>query len=267
MPRIRFPFACLLFIPFFLMGCSVTRVYDFSMTASEAPEVHGANAEQKPHSSSWRFSGKVYKSVHENVVIREGLYSNGKEYEWRYEIGGNDFSGKADWFYKSRHFMIGTGVGYKDGLYHHGTVGVNTSHMELGAFLGLFHQYSDLEYTLENCETGWYEDEYDQLSYDPVRAGCNSSSDHHYRFSTSPFMGAFWALYFSKFYLNYNVSFYTPEPDVEGESLNVPSITSNYLNVGYRITRWLDYSVGAILTATDGNLIWGVSSGISFYLN
>ena len=106
------------------------------MTASEAPEVHGANTCQTPHSASWRVTGKVNVNDKKDVDISEKVSRtggiddvfDGKYYSFGsaiYEMGGIDFTGKIDFLYKADFLVIGSGVGYKDGVFHHFTMGIS----------------------------------------------------------------------------------------------------------------------------------------------
>ena len=63
-----------------------------------------------------------------------------------YKMGGLDFAGKVDYLYKSNYFLFGLGAGYKDGLFNHVTFGWNFSHIEFGAFTGVYHQYNEMQY-------------------------------------------------------------------------------------------------------------------------
>ena len=131
-------------------GCVSTYVHKFRMTASEAPEVHGANTYQMPHSSSWRITGKVNASQKKNVDITEEssvykdlshLFENYEDFSHAtYAMGGIDFTGKIDYLYKIDNLILGMGVGYKDGVYHHFTLGYNFFNFEFGGFIGGFHQ-------------------------------------------------------------------------------------------------------------------------------
>ena len=254
----------------FFTGCVSTYVHKFRMTASEAPEVHGANTYQMPHSSSWRITGKVnanqrkdmdvtnessvYKDLNHLFDSYEGFSSA------TYTMGGIDFTGKMDYLYKIDNLILGMGVGYKDGIYHHFTLGFNFLNFEFGGFIGGFHQYSDLEYDGKTCNDEWYYDDDE----------CRYFADHHYRFNSSIMGGMFAGVYFEKLFFNYSLSVYRPRPEIESYDnydLDVPQIATSYLTTGYRFNRWIEFSVGGIATYVEGS-DWnlGFTSGISLYL-
>lgn len=248
-------------------GCVTTNLHRFRMTASEAPEVHGANTNLKPKSNNWRFTGKVNYNYEKKVDISENFHWNktldelfdGEKIESSdaaYKMGGLDFTGKIDYLYKSNYFVFGLGAGYKDGIISHVTFGWNFSHFEFGAFTGVYHQYSDVQYYGE-VVTSDCEDEGD----------CQKISDHHSEFNTSVFGGAYAGIYLDKLFFNYSVSTYTPNPQISGKGLNIPSITSHYFTVGYRFNDWLEITAGGIFTdIDDAGTNGGYTGGVSFYL-
>ena len=248
-------------------GCVTTNLHRFRMTASEAPEVHGANTNLKPKSNNWRFTGKVNYNYEKKVDISENFHWNktldelfdGEKIESSdaaYKMGGLDFTGKIDYLYKSNYFVFGLGAGYKDGLFNHVTLGWNFPHIEFGAFTGVYYQYSDLQYYGE-VVTSDCEDEGD----------CQKISDHNSELNTSVFGGAYAGIYLDKLFFNYSVSTYTPNPQISGKGLNIPSITSHYFTVGYRFNDWLEITAGGIFTdIDDAGTNGGYTGGVSFYL-
>lgn len=250
-------FSFLALVTLLTTGCITTTIRNFSMTASEAPEVHGANTEQESFSAMWRFTGKVHYNFQEDVDITDDTYKDGSLDDLfsnddimvkksTYRMGGVDLSGKIDFLYKVGWFMCGGGLGYKDGAFLHTTLGANFSHFELGAFLGVYNQYSEMSYEIEkDDETDW--------GYD---------SD----FNASLFGGGYAGFYLEKLFFNLSVSAYEPNPKIEDIRLSVPTITTGYLTAGYRINRWVEFSVGGIVTYTSEEFNGGVTSGISLYL-
>lgn len=256
---IAFSLACL-----FSAGCSdsYTKLHSLKVTVSEAPEVHGTNTSQKPHSASFRFTGKVNSNRPNTTHEQISNEIHGKTYstDVYYKLGGIDLSGKFDFFYKVDNFFFGSGVGYKDGVYHHFTTGVNLEHFELGIFLGLYHQYSDLEYESSKCEFVVH-------IFSENEETCESYGDHHYRLNNSPFMGAFTGIMLDKMFFNYSVSVYSPNIEIDDYTLDAAIITSNYFTLGYRFNKWVEISGGAIITYLDTPLwYYGVTVGASLYL-
>ena len=248
-------------------GCVTTNVHKFRMTVSEAPEVHGANTEQKAHSGSWRFTGKVYHNAKKNVDITgntsesaslDKLFDKKAEFKSAsYEMGGDDFSGKVEYLRKTRGFVFGGGLGYKDGLFTHVTLGANFSHFEFGGFFGTYALYSNVEYWGETGEECGDSD-----------SECSFFSDHSYHTYLSIFAGMYAGLYFDNLFFNLSVSSYEPNPKIEDSDLNVPGIATAYLTIGYRFTQQFEFSIGGIATIVDapaGTNV-GVTSGISLYL-
>lgn len=249
-------------------GCVTTQIHKFRMTASEAPEVHGANTNQKQNSSVWRFTGKVNYNYEEKVNISEDIYETAdldrlfeKEIKFKdaaYEMGGLDFSGKIDYLYKGKSFVVGGGLGYKDGLFSHLTMGANFTHFEFGTFIGTYSQYSDLEYWGETGEDCGDDD-----------GECKTIGDHTSRFNASFFAGLYAGFYFDKLFFNLSVSSYGPNSEIEGIHLDTPGIATGYLTAGYRLNRWLEFSVGGVFTyigTSDWHDNVGVTGGISLYL-
>lgn len=234
------------------------------MTASEAPEVHGANTFQQQHSASWRVTGKVNANTEKNINISKNISkSNNLEnmfdtdkYSFNnssYIMGGIDYTGKIDFLYKKDYLVFGAGVGYKDGIFHHFTIGANFSHFEFGTFFGGYHQRCELEYA------GYKEVNDDD--YDNERI-----SGYQNDYSTNIFAGAYAGFYFGGFFYNYSISTYRPSAEIEDKNMDVPGIASNYFTIGYRFNQMVEVSFGGIATYIDSPA-WnfGVTSGITFY--
>ena len=247
-------------------GCVTTNLHKFRMTASEAPEVHGANTNMEQNSTSWRFTGKVNYNYEKKVDISEDIYwnksldelfdgNNLESSDAAYKMGGLDFTGKIDFLYKSNYFVFGLGAGYKDGLINHVTFGWNFSHVEFGVFTGMYNQYGDVEYSGEVVSDEEGGDDHERIR------------EKDSQINTSFFAGAYIGYYIDKFFTNYSVSFYTPSPKINGNALSVPTITSHYFTVGYRLTDRIEISAGGILTDIDGTgTNGGYTGGISLYL-
>ena len=258
---------CIIFA-LFCTGCVTTNVHKFRMTASEAPEVHGANTRQASHSSLWRFTGKINYNAEKNVNITKDVSEAPdldrlfdvpiKFKDASYKMGGLDFSGKGDFLYKASNFVIGGGLGYKDGFFSHLTMGANYSHFEFGVFLGGYNQYIDMQYSGDKGEDCGDSD-----------SDCSNFSHSGTDFAGSFFGGFYTGFYLEKFFTNLSVSTYSPNPKIEGTNLDVPRITTAYLTIGYRLNRWLEFSVGGIATfigTSEGNSYPGVTGGVSIYL-
>lgn len=250
-------------------GCVTTNVHKFRMTASESPEVHGFNTYQKDNTGSWRFTGKVNYNSEKNVDITkntsesaslDNLFNTDKKNfkSAKYEMGGVDFSGAIEYLYKGSGYVIGGGLGYKDGIFSHLTVGANFSHFEFGSFIGIYNQFNDIEYqgeTGEDCGNS--------------EGSCETFSDSYYSQNTSLFAGMYAGFYFDKLFFNLSISSYDPNVKIKDFNLDVPGIATAYLTAGYRFNRWVEFSVGGIVThigTSDGQDNVGVTSGISFYL-
>ena len=257
--RQTIPLALCILFALISTGCVNTHIQKFRMTASESPEVHGANTFQTQHSASWRITGQINANTDKQIDISNKISNtndlddlfDSDDYTFKnasYKMGGIDFTGKIDFLYKRNYLVFGAGAGYKDGIYHHFTIGANYSHFEFGAFIGGFHQYSDLEYS-------GYKD-------DSIYVG-----DHHKRCNNNIFAGAYTGFYFDGFFFNYSASTYKPSPKIEDESISVPGIFSNYFTIGYRFNQLVEVSFGGIATFID-TPTWnfGITSGITIYL-
>ena len=244
------------------IGCNGyhTKFHTLDLTVSEAPEVHGANTYQVPHSASWRFTGKI------NSVPTEDVKESPKRFQKYFEntdiiykIGGTDFSGKADFLYKIDGFFFGTGVGYKDGIFHHFSFGTNLQHIELGLFFGLYHQYIAIDYEASRCE-------YEYHIFSDKEEKCEAYSESQYGFSTSPFIGAFASIFIDKFFINYSASLYSPHVQIEKKEPNLATITTQYITAGFRMNKWLELSAGASISYINRpHWYYGFTGGISFY--
>ena len=252
----------------FFTGCvsSSTRINRLKVSISEAPEVHGMNTNFSTHSSMLRINGKMNVSKHKDMS-----YSSDEKEE--YKMGGVNIAGKLDYLYKTNTFMLGMGVAIDNGLYHHFTLGWNFSHFEFGGFLGLFHQFSDIQYSGEKCTATkkqnvsidgsvlWREDVC--TSYTPF--GRNTSD-----FNTNLFVGTFAGIFIDKYFFNYSLSFYSPDIKIEDEIYDLPSITSHYFTLGYRLNKKFEFSAGAVLTKADyyrhPKWLYGIIGSVSYYL-
>jgi len=229
------------------------------MTASEAPEVHGANTYQQQHSASWRVTGKINSNTRRDVKITAEPFrtkKEGAEADWLYKMGGVEFTGKVDFLYKADRAILGTGVGYNNGIYHHFSFGGNFSHVEFGFFIGLYHQYFDADYVGEHCEVVLFSDD-----------KCDSFSNESHGLYTTVFGGGFAGLILGDFFLNYSLSIYVPSPTIEDSSPGLSGIYSNYFTMGYRF-HFVELSAGLVATFIDEGFVnYGFTGGLTFYLN
>lgn len=249
-------------------GCVTTQIHKFRMTVSEAPEVHGANTNQKQNSGTWRFTGKVNYNYEAKEIISEDIHRpmdfdemfDGDKLKFddaAYKMGGLDFTAKVDYLRKTEYFVYGLGAGYKDGFFNHLLFGWNFSHFEFGGFAGLYTQFNEVEYegvVIDDDEDGTTQKIHEK--------------DNHT--GTSFFAGAYAGLYLEKLFFNYSVSTYLPPTITIANKLelNVPRITSHYFTVGYRINQWVEITAGGIFTDidTDGGANGGYTAGVSLYL-
>lgn len=250
----------LAFSSLFFMGCEggYTKIHTLDINVSEAPEVHGANTNQAPHSASWRLTGKVNTSSKDEIT--DQVTSRGNSANVTYKLGGTDFSGKIDFLYKVDGFIFGSGLGFKDGIYHHFTLGTNLRNFEFGAFFGFYHQYDKIEYEASRCE-------YEYHLFSSTDETCSSSFyESVYRFNTAPFIGAYAGLIIDKFFINYSVSVYSPSVNIEENAPTLAAIATQYLTAGIRINKWIELSAGSTMTYMDTpHWHYGFTGGISFY--
>lgn len=250
----------LLFFIFLFTGCSLPSVKNLhlNMDVSEAPEVHGANTYQLSNTSLKRLTGKLNYNLED-----EREFENGSR-DIVYEVGVLDFTFKYDYIKKGKDYLFaGAGVGYKDGLFYHFSLGANMPHIEIGGFLGLYHHFTQLDYKGEYCT--------ESFLFFPTE--CEPFSKEDYDITTSLFVGAFASFYLEKFFINYSVSVYDPTVTLKipnGDySLSLPSISSHYLAFGYRLNKRLEFTSGAIFNyihSPAASWYIGLTSGINFYL-
>lgn len=254
-----------------LMGCTISNtrphIDKVNVSASDAPEVHGLNTNGNPHSAMLRVNGKIgYSKQKDENVKPSGSYKL-----W-YEMGGVDVAGKMDALYKIDHFVIGGGFGIDDGIFYHFTSGWNFSHFELGAFLGIFNQLYNVQYSGKKCEATKTRD----ISLDGLVLGseeyCTSYTpfeEDKYKFGFDPFLGVFAGTFIDKFFVNYSLSFYTSYLKIESKSLDMPLVISHYFNLGYRFNKKFDFSIGTVLTKADSKKsewVYGINAGVSYFL-
>jgi len=246
----------------FFLGCDGyhTKLHTLDLTVSEAPEVHGVNTNQSPHSGSWRFTGKVNSVQKDEVKERSNrVISHSERTDVTYKVGGLDFSGKADFLYEVDGFFFGSGLGFKDGIYHHFSLGTNLQHIELGLFFGLYHHYTGMDYGASLCE-------YEYHIFSDNEERCETYSESRYDFFTSPFIGAFASVYIDKFFINYSASLYSPRVKIEENEPDLAAITTQYIAAGIRINKWIELSAGASITYINTpHWYYGFTGGISFY--
>ena len=209
-------------------------------------------------SASWRLTGKVNTSSKDEIT--DQVTSRGNSANVTYKLGGTDFSGKIDFLYKVDGFIFGSGLGFKDGIYHHFTLGTNLRNFEFGAFFGFYHQYDKIEYEASRCE-------YEYHLFSPTDETCSSSFyESVYRFNTAPFIGAYAGLIIDKFFINYSVSVYSPSVNIEENAPTLAAIATQYLTAGIRINKWIELSAGSTMTYMDTpHWHYGFTGGISFY--
>lgn len=253
-------FFCLFFI-FLFTGClqsTYVKNLHLNMDVSEAPEVHGANTYQLSNTSLKRLTGKLNYNIED-----EREFDNGSR-DIVYEVGVLDFTFKYDYIKKGKDYLFaGAGVGYKDGLFYHFSLGANMPHIEIGGFLGLYHHFTQLDYKGKYCT--------EFFLFFPTE--CEPFSKEYYDITTSFFVGAFASFYLEKFFINYSVSVYDPTVTLKipnGDySLSLPSISSHYLALGYRLNKKIEFTSGAIfnyINSPAASWYIGFTSGINFYL-
>ena len=247
-------------------GCTALRISSFNLEASESPEVYGINHNLEPHKSTLRLHGGIRLDNREDINVI-GTYTDLTKdsdtlhkhenftAEGMYEFGGFEVEGGATWFHKSDAFLYGIGIGFNDGIYHHLTLGINTTHFEAGVFAGLFHQYSRLRYYGETCNdiTICEDDDWESTFGDETET------------RISPFYGLYLGAFLGEMFLEYSLSMYTPNLDIEDDKVNVPMITTNYITLGYRFNEQFEVSGGAIISAIKGKLHYAASLGVNFY--
>lgn len=242
----------------FVSGCSTTRIHSFTIDASEAPEVYGISRFQEPHSGTVRLYGSF------KIDPRETVYACGSYGTWtafrldtlavqdyekhevngQYRLGGNEFTGGFEWFYKSNNALIGVGFSINDGLYHHITYGFNFEHFEIGSFLGLFHQYTFTTYSGKTDKKKVNESKNDLM--------------------TSLFGGGYIGAFVGDGFLNYTISAYRPDLDTDASNVKASVITTHYFTLGYHINKYFAASVGAVGSNVTSQWHWGVSLGFIY---
>ncbi|MBR4784857.1 MAG: hypothetical protein IK012_06340 [Fibrobacter sp.] len=253
---------CLLFA-----GCTRTRISSFRVETPEAPEVEGVHAYMEPHSATYRFSGSVTISPKETMAVSgsyvnyssDSLMQQSRSFSANgyYEFGGSDVNASFDWFGKASVMLIGFGVGYDDGIYHHLKVGFNTSVVEAGVYLGLYHQYTTLEINGSTCDT-WPCSERDNWG---------SMSETNTDFYTNLFYGLYASIIIDDFFMSYNLSIYNPSVSGGGESVSSPDIYSHYIKGGYRISKHWEVNAGLIMSFVDPDYRhFAANVGAAFYL-
>ena len=239
-------------------GCSSTRVRSFQVDASEAPEVYGIGRYQQPKTSTMRLYGSFKIDPREDVPV-SGDYKawsswsldsivqdlNSHSSRGIYRLGGNEFTGGFEWFHKSNVALIGVGVSFNDGIYHHITYGFNTEHFEIGGFFGLFHQFLEV--------------------YGSGSTNDKSFNEAKMQLNTNLIWGFYTGVFLGDLFLNYNLSAYRPSFDIDGTNVRSSIVTSNYITLGYNINEHWAVTAGAIGTDVQSNWHWAASLGVNFY--
>ncbi len=254
-----------------LMGCTYSdtrpRINKVSVSAPDAPEVHGLNANGAPHSAMFRINGKIGFSKQKDVNVK----SDGDYGLW-YEMGGVNVAGKLDALYKINHFLLGGGLGIDDGIYYHFTSGWNFSRFELGTFLGIYNPLYHVQYSGEKCTATEKAKNSILGLFSVSEERCTSHApleEDKYEFGFNPFLGVFAGTFIDKFFVNYSLSFYTSYLEIESKSLDMPIVISHYFNLGYRFNKKFDFSIGTVLTKADSKKsewVYGINAGISYFL-
>ena len=160
-------------------------------------------------------------------------------------MGGNEFVGGLDFYYKFHDMLIGIGASINDGPFYYFTVGYNDKYFEFGTFAGIFHQL--------------------------VHVRCKGTEDG-YIFSSNRrelYGSLFWGLYASTFYknifFNYSLSGYNSYFEVKKISVDVSTILSNYFTLGYYLNKRISITVGAVGTKGRFDMHWAASFGVNFH--
>ena len=238
------------------------HISSFQLDVSEAPEVYGASRYMEPHTSTTRFFGTLKVDPEEDLDV-SGSYRDWNEdtlnkiteytVNGKYHMGGFEGTASYEWYSKFDNAIIGFGLGYNDGLYHHITYGFNFHQLEFGTFVGFYHQYMHIQYRGSTCSG--------------IKSCTSSSSlnEDKNTIETSLFWGMYAGFFFGNFFLNYSLSAYTPGLDTEDENVHTPIITSNYITLGFHINKHIAISAGAIGSDVSSQWHWGGSLGIAYY--
>lgn len=261
---------CIAAISLLLIGCTQTRISSFSADVSEAPEVHGFNTYQEPHTTAIRVSGTVNFDSKEDVDVdaqhRDWADKKNKEGHYEattfntrgiYTIGGLDIEGKLDFLAKANLAVIGFGIAVNDGIYHHLTLGINSRYFDIGGFAGLYHHKGKITYSGSECSTVTTCEKEDWSGIH------GNNSDYR----ISGFGGLYAGVILGDAFFNYSFSTYTPNINAHGEGLTVPSIYSHYFILGYRINRYIEINGGTVGTYIEdvSHWHWAGRTGLSFY--
>ena len=260
---LKIPFA-LLTVAFLVSGCSTTRISSFKMDVSESPEVYGISRAQAPRSHVIRLHGSFKLDKKEDISVSghygawdEDSLQQRKQYvaDGIYRMGGLEGTGGFEWFKKFDHAVFGAGFGVNDGFFHHLSYGFNFEALEFGVFLGLFHQYTHINYSGSKCSGISSCDSEDWKDF----------SDSMDDVMTDLFFGLYIGVFIEKdFFLNYSLSTYDPSVDTGSSSVSTPMIVTNYLTLGYNINKYFSVTGGVICSIVDKNLHWSASVGAGF---
>ena len=241
-----------------LSACSVAHVSNFEFGASESPEVRGPSTYVKPMENISRVSASLIAADEDQVTLpvrsramdewvahqlrdskSDVLNDSIKAYEGNtafIDIGGYSAALSIDFIMKWNTAFFQIGMAAYDGVYYYASIGANHRYFEYGLYVGQFHQFTHVNYYGYWCSADGCTDEDRE----------NTLDETDLQLLSDVFLGGFAGLHFWRLSLNYSVSCYTPSLEVSDLDYSMPTVVSNYLTLGFRVTDNLTVRGGAV---------------------
>jgi len=258
-----------------LTGCLSTpdRVTKARMEVNPAPEMRGAGYDMKV-AHEFRFSGNV------NYGPSDGAQVGGIYNEWpsgcgssacqeaiekvapsskvnlKYDIEYAILTGSAEFLLKKGLFLMDVGIGINNGLYDFLSLGLHTSHFEMGVSGGFWLNMRKYEYE-------GYMYTHDLLIFNERVEPVSKETDKTFAYLLGIYMG----VYFGDFGFEVSSSVYNVNLEYEHFS-SEPYISTTYTTANYRLTDRWTVRAGAVLLQGSGMKSMFVSglAGVSYSL-
>ncbi|MCL4103158.1 hypothetical protein [Fibrobacter sp. HC4] len=131
---------------FLLSGCVTEgdpRISKIRMEVNPAPEMRGAG-EHMTSDYQVRLSGGLNAGPSKKMEV-DDVYHNGRSVDFAYSLEYGFVNAAAELALKKNIFMVNTGVGINNGLYTFASLGLNTSHFEIGFSGGVWMNHRDYD--------------------------------------------------------------------------------------------------------------------------
>lgn len=241
---------------FLLSGCVTEgdpRISKIRMEVNPAPEMRGAG-EHMTSDYQVRLSGGLNAGPSKKMEV-DDVYHNGRSVDFAYSLEYGIVNAAAELALKKNIFMVNTGVGINNGLYTFASLGLNTSHFEIGFSGGVWMNHRDYDCEGDMTVTS-------MLVFNEVK-----EYSHHSNNGTSVIYGGYAGAYLGDFGLEISASTYEGDMELEDVPFS-PRVYTLYASASYRLNDHWRVRLGSVGVHGENfdKRYWSGFAGVSYWL-